>query len=1515
MVSRERPPGSPDGIRGLARRWRGAEGGARGAAGTLRSAASDIGGPALGLRGDYAAKIRDGIAEVPDALEKLARGYGGCAAALEKYATTLEESQRIWDKAARDFDGEQVQVNSARMDLDRIQPGLAERLESPLGRVHLVGPHADEINAAWQRYQRAKDVAARHDRLALQARDLRDGAENACRVEIEQALRESGTKNLSWWEKAKEWAKTTFTTWDGFVKFCETLGTVLAIVALFASGPFALVVGAILLATAIVAMADKVRKLMNGEITWKDLAFEAVMVLGQRVGGRYIGKAYKALQKTNVSKTIAKWGHAGVDKLGDKLNDTARNAAHRTVCAVTGHPVDIATGKVFTSFTDLELLGPLPLQFERVWYSTSAYVGPFGHGWHHTFDAALYVTSDAASYRTPDGRFSSFAPLEVGEEFYDRQDQWTIIRDEGAYRVRGADGITRRFTPTPQDESPQDATSQDQPTGTSGIQDRLAGDADGRPPGDSEPDMAAEEEPVMYLLREVVSRAGHRITLEYDDRDRLVQIVDSGGREIRLDLDAAGRITALTAPHPDDEGERFTVASYSYTPEGDLADMTDARGFVFSYGYSGHLLTRETDRTGLTFTFEYDTDGIGARCIRTSGDGDLYRRTLTYEPGVTVVVDSLGHATRNEHDGVLVTRTINALGGTRATTYRDAKPIEETDELGRVTMYDYDWRGNLIAVTTPDGSTVEVDFDEYDQPVRAVDQVDGEWRWEYDDAGLLILRRDPLGRVTHLSYARGLLESIVDPAGGRTTMVYDDQRSLVEVTTPDGAISAWRRNALGWPVAATDPLGKVMTRTFDLGGNVVRVDEPDGNVRELAYDGESNLGSAIDELYDVRLTYQGMGRLAERMQAGTTVRFEYDTEEQLLGIVNEHGYVYSFTYGPTGLVSTERGFDGIMRIYERDIAGRVASVRRASGTITRHEYDDLDRVVRVAHSDGTAQRYAYRADGALMAAGNDTIAVTFERDVLGRLLRETQGSRWVASAYDEFDRRIRMTSSMGADQTITRNAMGDVMAVSGNGYSATFTRDALGQELTRSLRGGVEARWHRDRIGRPVRQEVVGVGGVVRERTYDWDVGGRLRGILDSMAGPVRYEHDGLGQLMSATYGDGRIELRMPDAVGNLFRTQDRSDREYGAAGQVLSLIDEHGRRVRYDYDPEGNLISKVADDGEMWRYRWAADGNMSAVERPDGTVVTFGYDALSRRVWKSYRGQTTHWVWDGDVILHEWVDGELEPGPVASSDDAIAAARDALLNEVLRRGPPDRGTESSPITWLFDPETFAPAARIHGAEASSFVTDHLGTPHTLWAADGRGVWLGTPSTYGQMRTLDGDGLLNPFRFPGQYEDTESGLCYNRHRYYDLGSGRYTSADPIGLVGGMARYGYPANPTGSYDPLGLQPCGGVSRTGSAAKSVDVLPTPVVESTKLQNIVNNLYKGTTNPNRVGNGTTMDAIRSELATGAPTGGRMHLTKGQESLRGLDNWLAKNPDAPYYDRLVAQSLADELRGVLPR
>jgi RHS repeat-associated protein len=61
----------------------------------------------------------------------------------------------------------------------------------------------------------------------------------------------------------------------------------------------------------------------------------------------------------------------------------------------------------------------------------------------------------------------------------------------------------------------------------------------------------------------------------------------------------------------------------------------------------------------------------------------------------------------------------------------------------------------------------------------------------------------------------------------------------------------------------------------------------------------------------------------------------------------------------------------------------------------------------------------------------------------------------------------------------------------------------------------------------------------------------------------------------------------------------------------------------------------------------------------------------------------------------------------------------------------------------------------------------------------------------------------NPWRYPGQYEDAETGLYYNRFRYYDPETGRYLSEDPIGLAGGVGLYGYVGAPSWWVDPFGL----------------------------------------------------------------------------------------------------------------
>jgi RHS repeat-associated protein len=108
---------------------------------------------------------------------------------------------------------------------------------------------------------------------------------------------------------------------------------------------------------------------------------------------------------------------------------------------------------------------------------------------------------------------------------------------------------------------------------------------------------------------------------------------------------------------------------------------------------------------------------------------------------------------------------------------------------------------------------------------------------------------------------------------------------------------------------------------------------------------------------------------------------------------------------------------------------------------------------------------------------------------------------------------------------------------------------------------------------------------------------------------------------------------------------------------------------------------------------------------------------------------------------------------------------------------------------------------------------DHLGTPTEMTDCDGNMSWAAKHKAWGAAKVAISDaaekaGIKNPFRFQGQYFDEETGLHYNRYRYYDPHSGRFVSKDPIGLAGGTNSHAYAPNPLQWVDPLGLTSKGG-----------------------------------------------------------------------------------------------------------
>ena len=184
----------------------------------------------------------------------------------------------------------------------------------------------------------------------------------------------------------------------------------------------------------------------------------------------------------------------------------------------------------------------------------------------------------------------------------------------------------------------------------------------------------------------------------------------------------------------------------------------------------------------------------------------------------------------------------------------------------------------------------------------------------------------------------------------------------------------------------------------------------------------------------------------------------------------------------------------------------------------------------------------------------------------------------------------------------------------------------------------------------------------------------------------------------------------------------------------------------------------------------------LSRVVRPDGKEVSFAYDALGRRTEKTYEGVTTHFVWDGNVPLHEWQE--------VSSDAGRADV----------------------TTWLFEQDTFIPAAKLAAnGESFSIVSDYLGTPLQAFDNNGNKVWEQELDIFGRKRRKgNNNSSFIPFKYQGQYEDVETGLYYNRFRYYEPNTGTYISQDPIGLAGNNPTlYGYVNDINTHLDVLGL----------------------------------------------------------------------------------------------------------------
>ena len=1029
-----------------------------------------------------------------------------------------------------------------------------------------------------------------------------------------------------------------------------------------------------------------------------------------------------------------------------------RNFMSWAACQLTGHPVDVATGRLLTRAEDYVLRGPIPLVFERFYSSAWAdRDSPLGYGWSHTFDERVWVERGRVVYKCGDGREVEFHTYDLpgramreGDEVDYAIEGLTLrcLGQEG-WSIRSRDGLVRHFVYLP---GPRTAS------GTA-------------------------------HLATIRNRLGQSVTFAYDESRRLDTVRTSEGRWVRLAYEG-NRLHRLAVPYPQgDAGGWYDKVTFAYSSEGDLVAANDSAGRARTYAYDRHLMVEETDRDGVSFYFEYDGVDASASCVRTWGDdkkgeGRLYFREIVYDRNnrKTFVEDSLGHTTVYEMNdaNAVIKITDPRAASTRYEYDEHLRKVAEIDALGARTTFAYDARGNEISRTLPNGATLTTRYNEDNLPV-VVDAPYGQSAaFTYDRYGRLLSRWLP-GESLDVDYGDGVYPRRIVSNGVVFALEHDEFGQLVRTTFPDGSEENRRYDRQGRLVRLRDRGGYLRTFAYDLEGRVVQVDGPGTIQRTAAYSPEGDLVEYRDARRRFSYRYAAYHHLAAVDEAGTTIAYQRNSEGALAAIVNELGERYSFVFDGCGRVKEETAFDGREQVCTRDALGRVIRLYVPEVGEEQLTYDVMSNLTSVRYTDGTEARFTYDALGRVLTATNDTCEVRLDRDARGRVVRERQGDAWVARGYDGMGNVEDVRTSLGLAVHVGHDALGNVRAVqvlerAAKGFlDATWTvgfgRDLLGRETLREAPGGIRTVSAFGPTAMPLERTTTRGAERLTSVHYAWDDGDRLFAVQRG-GHEVQFDHDARGRLMGAR-GPTGTQHRAPGPTGNLSRAEGGVGRRHGRGGVLLEA-----EGTRFGYDARGNTIRKETSDGSVWEYHWNGDGTLARVDMPTGTVA-YRYDALGRRIEKRVGDIVTRYVWDGNVAVQE-----------------VRTAPDGASPEVT--------------SWVYEPGSFAPAGKIGPDGARySVVTDYLGTPTEMYDEAGALAWQAQLDIYGIARADVGEKGACPFRWPGQYEDEETGLYYNRFRYYDPQRGGYLSKDPIGLRGGLEPYGYVWDPLGETDVFGL----------------------------------------------------------------------------------------------------------------
>ncbi|HEC0196858.1 TPA: RHS domain-containing protein, partial [Escherichia coli] len=782
--------------------------------------------------------------------------------------------------------------------------------------------------------------------------------------------------------------------------------------------------------------------------------------------------------------------------------------------------------------------------------------------------------------------------------------------------------------------------------------------------------------------------------------------------------------------------------------------------------YNHHSqLTSATGTDGLEIRREYDESG---RLIQeTAPDGDITR--YRYD---------------NPHSD-LPCATEDATGSRKTMTWsRYGQLLTVTDCSGYVTRYDHDRFGQVTAVHREEG------LSQY----RA-----------YDSRGQLIAVKDMQGHETRYEYnAAGDLTAVIAPDGSRNGTQYDAWGKAIR-TTQGGLTRSMEYDAAGRVIRLTSENGSHTTFRYDVLDRLIQETGFDGRTQRYHHDLTGKLIRSEDEGLVTHWHYDEADRLTHRTVKGEPAeQWQYDERGWLTGISHlseGHRVTVHYGYDEKGRLTGER-----QTVHHPETEALLWQHE------TRHAYNAQGLANRCIPDSLPAVEWLTYGSGWLsgMKLG-DTPLVEYTRDRLHRETLRSFGRYELTTAYTSAGQlQSQHLNSLQYDRDYTWNDNGELIRISSprqtRSYSYSDTGRLTGVHTT-AANLDIRIPYATDPAGNRLPDPELHP-----DSTLSMWPDNRI-----ARDAHYLYRYDRHGRLTEKTDLIPEGVIRTDDERTHRYHYDSRHRLVHYTRTQYAEPLVES----RYLYDPLGRRVAK-----RVWRRERDLTGWMSLSRKPEVTWYGWDGDRLTTIQNDRTRIQTVYQPGSFTPLIRvETATGELAKTQRRSLADALQQSGgedggsvvfppvlvqmlDRLESEILT----DRVSEES-RRWLascgltveqmqnqMDP-VYTPARKIH-----LYHCDHRGLPLALVSTEGTTAWYAEYDEWGnQLNEENPHQLQQLIRLPGQQYDEESGLYYNRHRYYDPLKGRYITQDPIGLKGGWNFYQYPLNPISEIDPQGLNP--------------------------------------------------------------------------------------------------------------